>query len=118
MIEYKDPVPPVRSLLDALMDERVYGNTFPTSPVLPALLVRNAGGNEYTRIQLLARANDDITAMQVLIRAMNLFEANGQAVQGLRVLWVEKESNPIPDRDDDTGKFEAWCYMRMEHLEA
>jgi hypothetical protein len=44
MIEYVDPIPPVRSLLDSLMDERVYGNSFPTSPVLPALLVKSAGG--------------------------------------------------------------------------
>lgn len=118
MIDYVDPIPPVRKLLDDLMDERVYGNTFPTSVSLPAILVRNAGGIDYTRVQLLARANDDIQAMKSLISAMNLLERNASSIINLRGVWVERESNPLPDKDPDTGKPEAWCYMRMDHLEA
>jgi hypothetical protein len=118
MIQYVDPVPPVRKLLDALMEERVYGNQFPQNVGLPAVLVRNTGGNGYTRIQLWVRANDDIQAMNILIRAMNLLERNAASIRGLSVLWAERESVPIPDRADDTGKPEAWCYVRLEHLEA
>lgn len=118
MIDYVDPVPPVRRLLDSLMDERVYGDLFPTDVKLPAVLVRNTGGNGYTRIQLWVRASDDIQAMGILIRAMNLLERYAASISGLRVLWAEKESNPIPDRDADTGIPEAWCYMRLEHIEA
>lgn len=118
MIDYVDPIPPVRRLLDSYMEERVYGNQFPSSPVLPAVLVRNTGGNDYTRIQLLVRADDDIQAMSILIKAMNTLERYTAHITGIRVIWIEKESNPLPDRDEDTGKPEAWAYMRMEHLEA
>ncbi|MGR9527682.1 hypothetical protein ACSS31_28900 (plasmid) [Priestia megaterium] len=117
MIDYLDVVPPVRKFIDDLIEEKVYGSSFPSTPVLPAVLVRNMGGSDYTRLQLLARANDDITAMKLVIKAMNLLERYGANIVGLRVLWIEKDTAPIASKDDDTGKFEAWCYMRMEHLE-
>lgn len=117
MIDYVDPIPPVRKFLSNLIPERVYGNTFPSTVALPAVLVRNMGGTDYTRLQLLVRANDDITAMQTLIRAMNSLERYGSQIQGLRVIWIEREAAPISDTDEDTHKPEAWCYMRMEHLE-
>jgi hypothetical protein len=118
MISYVDPIPPVRRLLDEMMDERVYGNKIPSTGTLPAVLVRSVGGTDYTRLQVLARANDDIQAMGVLIRAMNILEQNASFIRGLRVSWIEAETNPIHAEDEDTGKPEAWCYMRMEHLEA
>lgn len=117
MIEYIDPIPPIRKMLVPMMAEKVYGNTFPTNVALPAVLIRAVGGTDYTRLQLLVRANDDITAMQTLIKAMNLVIQNA-AFTSLRSAWAEKETNPISATDEDTGKPEAWCYIRFEHLEA
>jgi hypothetical protein len=117
MIDYKDPIPPLFQFLDARVDVHVYGNQW-INPTLPALLVKNAGGNGYTRVQLLARSETDYEAMSVLIQAMNLLERYASSISGLQVVWCEKESNPIPSQDVDTGKAEAWCYMRLEHLEA
>ncbi|MED4284338.1 hypothetical protein P4679_20665 [Priestia megaterium] len=56
--------------------------------------------------------------MSKLINCVNLLEAQSASIQGLRVEWCEREGNPIPSRDEDTDKPEAWCYMRLEHLEA
>lgn len=117
MIDYVDPIPPVRKFLSTFMSERVYGNIFPSTTTLPAVLVRNMGGTDYTRLQLLVRATDDIAAMQTLIRAMNFLERNGSAISGLRVLWIERETAPISSVDQDSNKPEAWAYVRLEHLE-
>jgi len=120
MIDYVDVIPPVRKLLASLLDVKVYGNTWPTNinTTLPGVLVRTTGGNDYTRIQLVARANDDITAMQNVIKAMNALERYAADIQGLKILWLEREANPVSTPDVDTGKPEAWCFMRMEHMEA
>lgn len=119
MIEYVDPIPSVVRFLTALLpDIKVFGNTFPQSPALPSLLVRNAGGNGYTRLQLICRAEKDYEAMQGLIQAMNTLSRAVSQIQGLRVQWCVPESNPIPTIDTDTRKPEAWCYMRLEHIEA
>ncbi|PFP29408.1 hypothetical protein COJ96_10920 [Bacillus sp. AFS073361] len=120
MIDYKDPVPPIIQLLNATFESRfnIYGNLFPSSVSLPAVLVRQAGGNGYYRIQLLVRAREDITAMAILIDVMNYLERTGQFMSGIRVKWVERESNPIPAIDEDSGLPEAWCYMRIEALES
>lgn len=117
MIDYVDPIPPILRFYSALLDAPVEGNTFSSSSV-PALLVRNAGGNGFTRVQLIYRAEKDYEAMGGLIHAMNLLERNAAIIEGLRVSWCEREANPIPSVDDDTGKPEAWCYMRLEHLES
>lgn len=117
MISYVDPIPPIRKMLVSMINEKVYGNTFPSGVALPAVLIRTVGGTDYTRLQLLVRANDDITAMQILIKAMNLIIQNAASV-ALRGAWAEKETNPISATDEDTGKPEAWCYIRFEHLEA
>jgi hypothetical protein len=118
MIDYVDPIPPVLNLLASISDINVFGNTFSKSPKLPALLVRNAGGTDYTRIQLICRADQDYEAMNGLISAMNMLERYASNLIGLQVVWCERETNPIPDIDQDTKKPEAWCYMRLEHLEA
>jgi len=117
MISYVDPIPPVRRLLVGMLTEKVYGNTFPLNVALPAVLVRSVGGLGYTRLQLLVRANDDITAMQTLIRAMNVILQDAALIE-LEGVWAERESNPISSTDEDTGKPEAWCYIRLEHIEA
>ncbi|KAB2328995.1 hypothetical protein F7731_23555 [Cytobacillus depressus] len=116
-MDYVDPIPPVIQMLKPLFTQRIYGNLFPPNIAMPAILIRNAGGNGYTRLQILVRANSDIDAMQLLIDVMNTLERNASSIQ-LRGAWIEKESNPLPDRDEVTGKYEAWAYMRMEHLEA
>ncbi|SDH77214.1 hypothetical protein SAMN04489735_105613 [Aneurinibacillus thermoaerophilus] len=119
MIDYVDPIPPVVQFLSARISKmKVYGNTFPQIPVLPVLLVRSAGGDSYTRLQLICRASKDYEAMQGLIQAMNILTRAAGQIQGLRVQWCEPESNPILTTDTDTGKPEAWCYMRLEHIEA
>lgn len=118
MLDYIDPIPPIRRFLDETIPERVYGNIFPSAPALPAVLVKTAGGSGFTRLLLLARANDDVTAMQTLIRAMNSLERNGANVPGIKAEWMARETNPIHSVDQDTGKPEAWCYLRLEHLEA
>lgn len=119
MIDYVDPIPPVlRFFGPRIPDIKVYGNAIPAQATLPALLVKNAGGNGYTRLQLLCRADTSSGAMQGLIRAMNIIERYAAEIDGLSVIWCSKESNPIPDIDTDTNEPEAWCYMKLEHLEA
>ena len=117
MIDYIDPIPPVVRFLNNVMDERVYGNRMPNNSTLPVLVVKSAGGAGYTRLQVIARANDDVTAMQLLIKVVNLLERYGSEI-ALAGCWIERESNPMPSVDEDTGKPEAWCYLRMEHFEA
>lgn len=117
-MEYIDPIPPVLKLLKNALSIRVYGNRFPSNPELPSLIVRVAGGLDYTRLQLIARANVDHEAMKNLIDAMNYIESNAAYITEIRVLWAARETNPIHDVDEDTGKPEAWGYMRLEHLEA
>lgn len=117
MIEYVDPIPPVVKLLNKLFDERVYGNTMPENPALPCILVRNMGGSDSTRLQLLVRGRSDIEAMALLIRAMNNLIRFASRVE-LRGVWIEKESSPIMAIDEDTKRPEAWAYLRMEHLES
>jgi hypothetical protein len=118
MIDYKDPIPPIVQFFAPRLEMNVHGNTFSPSPSLPALLVRNAGGTNYTRIQLICRAEKDFEAMDGLIHAMNLLERNSNQILGLQTVWCSREANPVPDSDQDTQKPEAWCYMRLEHLEA
>ena len=117
MIDYVDPIPPVVKLLSSLFDEKVYGNTMPNNPALPCILVRNMGGTDYTRLQLLVRGRSDIEAMVLCINAMNDLRRFASRIQ-LRGVWIEKETNPISDIDEDTKRPEAWCYLRMEHLES
>jgi len=120
MIDYKDPIPPVIRLLTPAFEGRfsIYGNRFPDHVGSPAVLIRTVGGTDYYRLQLLARAESDITAMETLIDVMNYLERYGNNVDGIQTLWCERESNPIPDTDEDTGKPQAWCYMRLESMEA
>lgn len=118
LIDYVDPIPPVIQFFSNRLDFDVYGNSFGTNPELPALLVRNAGGTDFTRIQLICRAEKDHEAMSSLIHAMNLLERNASDIEGIHVVWCEREANPIPDTNIDSNKPEAWCYMRLEHLEA
>ncbi|MGP4063090.1 hypothetical protein [Halobacillus sp. H74] len=119
MIDYVDPIPPITRFLELFFEDvRVYGNTFPMNVSPPCLLVRTAGGTNYTRVQLIARADRDFEAMGLLIRAMNHMERSAQAIKEVDVLWCSKESLPISDTDTDTGAAEAWCYMRLEHMEA
>lgn len=117
MIDYVDPIPAVVRVLNAVFQERVYGNTFPDSPAMPSILVRSTGGTDYTRLQLLTRGTTDMEAMGLLIRATNELMRNSSNI-GLQGVWIERESNPISAVDEDTGRPEAWCYLRMEHLEA
>ena len=119
MIDYVDPIPPLIALFKA-GEFKVYGNTFPTnmSSTETALLVRVMGGTDYHRIQLLTRSTSDISAMYELIEASNFLIQNVSRIQGLRATWAERESNPIHSTDQDTGRPEAWCYMRVESLEA
>ena len=117
MVPYVDPIPAIRKLLVGMMTEKVYGNTFPANVALPAVLIRSVGGLGYTRLQLLVRANDDITSMQTLIRAMNIILKDA-ALINLEGVWAEMETNPISSTDEDTGKPESWCFIRLEHIEA
>jgi len=118
MIDYVDPVPPVvRFLSTYLPDIQIHGNQF-SNPTYPALLVKNTGGIDYTRIQLRCRAQKDYEAMNGLIHAMNTLTRYAANISGLRVMWCGKETNPIPSEDADSNMQEAWCYMRLEHLEA
>lgn len=119
MIRYVDPIPSAIRLLSSAFQGRfnIYGNTFPSTFRLPAVLLKTAGGNGSYRVQILSRANDDITAMTNLIEVMNYLVAYGQHMTGIRVKWVERESNPIPSVDTDSGKPEAWCYLNIEAME-
>lgn len=119
MIDYVDPVPPVIRFFKLYVpDIKPYGTTIPATATLPCLLIKNAGGNGYTRLQLLVRADTDAQAMSGLIRSMNAIERYAANIDTLSVEWCEKDSGPFPDVDMDTSKPEAWCYMKLKHLEA
>nr|DAL87887.1 MAG TPA: hypothetical protein [Caudoviricetes sp.] len=119
MIDYVDPLPPVIQFLKLYMPVLpVYGESIPAGTKLPALLVKNAGGSGYTRLQLLTRADSQLTATKVLIEAMNTLERYAGEIQGLWITWCQHETAPIADRDEDTGKPEAWCYMELDNAEA
>jgi hypothetical protein len=118
MIDYIDVIPPLVQFLRARLGFDIYGNTFPNSFSLPALVVKNAGGTDFTRLQLLARAGKDHEAMQVLIDSINLLERYANQIKGIRVIWCVRETNPVPSIDPDNNVAQAWCYMRLEHLEA
>lgn len=119
MIDYVDPIPPIFRFLRRVINANVYGNTFPQDTAkLPAVLVRNAGGTDYTRIQIIARADIDSEAMKLCINVINTIGKRYPEIEGLRMIWVEPEAKPIPSFDDEANKPEAWCYMRFEHLEA
>jgi len=119
VVVYKDPIPFIYAFLDAKFGDRLtfYGNTFPSQIRLPSIIIRTTGGIDAYRIQLLSRANDDITAMNSLVDVMNYLVGYGQWIPGIRVKWVQRESLPIPSVDQDSGKPEAWCYIRLEALE-
>jgi len=117
MIAYKDPIPPVRRFFDNRTDYHVDANTF-QSNIQEGLLVRSAGGVGFSRIQMICRSPDEAAAMAGLIRAMVLLEREAASIDELRGAWCEREGNPIPSKDDETGSFEAWVYMRLEHIEA
>lgn len=118
MIDYVDPVPPLLDFFSKRLTVNIVGNTFAMNQPYPQLLVRSAGGNDYSRIQLISRSESSETeSMDLLIQAINLLERYAADISGLSILWCSREGNPFPSLDDDTGKPEAWCYMRLEYLE-
>lgn len=117
MIDYKDPIPPVFRFFKARTDIHVDANTF-QSGISEGLLVRSAGGLGFTRLQMIYRSMDEGAAMSGLISCMNLLEREAAGISELKGSWCEREGNPIPSKDEQTGAFEAWVYMRLEHLEA
>ncbi|MDM5430812.1 hypothetical protein [Bacillus mycoides] len=118
MIKYKNPIPPILQLLNRY-GVTCYGNKFPNDADYPSVVIRTAGGNGYSRLQLIARSeNSDIEAMDILTEAINVLEMKTAQIESLMVLWCEKNSNPVAYFDSVTGKEEAWCYMTLEHLEA
>ncbi|SEA53887.1 hypothetical protein SAMN05421743_105219 [Thalassobacillus cyri] len=118
MIEYVSPIPAAVQLLERRMEAPVIGNRFPAGQIYPALLIRAAGGTDYSRLQILSRAGDDITAELNIVKAINMLERYAYQLDPIRVESCIRESNPIPTIDEDTGKPEFWCYMRLNHLEA
>lgn len=117
MIEYKDPIPPVFNFFKERTDHHIDANTF-QSNITEGLLVRSAGGRGFSRIQMIYRSKDEAAAMAGLIRCMSLLEREAAKITALRGVWCEREGNPIPSFDEDTETFEAWVYMRFEHIEA
>ncbi|WP_153465129.1 hypothetical protein [Sediminibacillus terrae] len=117
MIDYVSPIPAAVQLLDVRMEIPVIGNSFPREQTYPAVLLRAAGGTGYSRIQVISRAESDIDAELNMAKAINLLERYAYLMEGIRVISCIRDSNPIPSIDDDTGKPEFWCYMRLEHLE-
>lgn len=117
MIDYKDPIPPVRRFFKENTSIQVDANTFQGNTT-EGLLVRSAGGVGFSRIQMIYRSKDEGAAMSGLISCMNLLERSASSISGLRGNWCEREGNPIPSKDEETGAFEAWVYMRLEHIEA
>ena len=117
MIDYKNPIPSIFRFFKERTDYHVDANTFQAN-ITEGLLVRSAGGRAFSRIQMIYRSKDEAAAMTGLIRCMNLLERNASQITALRGAWCEREGNPIPSFDEDTDSFEAWVYMRFEHLEA
>lgn len=118
MTDYVDPIPHIVRFFK-IFDVKCYGNTFPLKAEYPSICVKVAGGRGFTRLQVTSRSEkDDIEAMNVLINATNILERHTASITGLQVEWCEKEGNPTPAYDAETNKFQGWCYMRLEHLEA
>lgn len=117
MIDYVDPIPPVFAFFETNTDHHIDANTF-QSNITEGLLVRSAGGRAFSRIQMIYRSKEEVGAMAGLIECMNLLERNATDITALRGAWCEREGNPIPSFDDDTDSYEAWVYMRLEHIEA
>lgn len=117
MIDYKDPIPPVYRFFKNNTDVHVDANTF-QSNITEGLLVRSAGGVGFSRIQMIYRSKDEGAAMAGLIACMNLLERNASRISELKGSWAERDGNPIPSKDEETDAFEAWVYMRLEHIEA
>ncbi|TWT04605.1 hypothetical protein [Planomicrobium sp. CPCC 101079] len=117
MIEYVDPIPPIRRFFKENTDVHVDANTFQLN-ITEGLLVRSAGGFGFSRIQMIYRSKDEGAAMSGLISCMNLLEREASSITALQGSWCEREGNPIPSKDEETGAYEAWVYMRFEHIEA
>ncbi|MFI8709943.1 hypothetical protein ACIGHG_23525 [Bacillus sp. NPDC077411] len=118
MIDYIDPIPHVVRFFK-IFGVTCYGNSFPINVKYPCICVKSAGGRGFTRLQVTSRSEkDDIEAMQVLINAINILERHTSSITGLKVQWCEKEGTPTPSFDTEANKPQAWCYMRLEHLEA
>ncbi|MDA4083847.1 hypothetical protein [Bacillus cereus] len=118
MINYIDPIPHIVHFFK-IFDVTCYGNTFPKNAKYPSICVKIAGGKGFTRLQVTSRSEkDDIEAMNVLINAINILECHTASIRGIQVQWCEKEGNPTSLFDTEANKPQAWCYMRLEHLEA
>lgn len=117
MIDYVDPIVPLVKFLTPMYTERIYGNTIPSNAELPVILLRNAGGSDYTRLQVLVRGRSDIEAMHLCIDVMNTLIRHGQSID-LRGAWIQKEVSPISSVDQDTNRPESWGYLRIDHIEA
>ncbi|HDR7595235.1 TPA: hypothetical protein QCX59_004448 [Bacillus mycoides] len=118
MIAYKNPIPATLQLLSRY-GVPCYGNKFPIDAEYPSVVIRTAGGNGYSRLQVISRSeNSDIEAMDIITKTINILEMKTAQIEGLQVLWCEKNSNPVAYFDSEAGKEESWCYMTLEHLEA
>ncbi|HGH7177524.1 TPA: hypothetical protein ACJMKJ_005168 [Bacillus wiedmannii] len=118
MSEYKNPIPSIIQLLQA-HNVPCYGNKFPRDAEYPSIVVRTAGGNGYSRLQLIARSEkSDIEAMDLITSTINTLENKTAKMKNLQVLWCRRDSNPVAYFDQESNKEESWCYMTLEHLEA
>ncbi|MCC2483726.1 hypothetical protein LKM01_18030 [Bacillus pacificus] len=118
MNEYKNPIPSILQLLQSYQVP-CYGNKFPSDAEYPAVVIRTAGGNGYSRLQLISRSEkSDIEAMEIITNAMNILENKAAKMKNLQVLWCRRDSNPVSYFDQESNKEESWCYMSLEHLEA
>ncbi len=129
MYDYIDPVPPLIKFLrsqlaqDVASGVRIVGGMFGTDERGTALSIKLAGGatdvpNPYSRIQLLARSEQDYKTTDLVIKACNALARNFDLIQGLRVKTVRIETRPIDTRDGDTNLPESWVYVLIEHMEA
>lgn len=86
-----------------------------SSDPLPCLMVKQTGN---TTIQLLVRADSDIEALDLLQMVGNDLKRNFASVDGINILDIDFQSTPLPDIDEDTQKYEAWCYMNIKYFES
>lgn len=83
--------------------------------MLPCLLVKTIGKGS---IQLLVRADDDIEALEKCTEVGNYLKRNFADIDEVNIFDIDFQMPPIPNVDDETGKNEAWCYMRISYFES
>lgn len=122
-MKYIDVVPPIVSFTASrLQNIDVVGGEITAGSLGKVVSIKLAGGapqaaEPFTRIRLLARAETDWEATEILIEVINLLQTDFDLITDINIKNLLIDSYPV-DSIDDTGQRESWCYAVVYHLEA